>query len=125
MARLGYLAVLMVVLGSVGFGLDWQSAPMSPMPDVKLAVQHAPTSPVPRSQSDGPNGALSPVYPASPGPQQTVGTAAAAPAAGSAASEAPRASCNVSACASAYHSFQAADCSYQPNNGPRRRCAKK
>ncbi len=121
MARLSYLAVLMVALGSVGFGLDWQSAPMSPMPDSKLAVQLAPTSPVPRPQSDGPNAALSPVYPASPGPPQTVGIAAA----GSAASEAPRTSCNVNACARAYYSFQAADCSYQPINGPRRRCTKK
>lgn len=117
MARLATLAVLIVVLASVGFGLDWQSAPMSPMPDSKLAVQT--TSPVPRSQTDGPNGALSPAYPA-----QTVGTAAA----GSAApglSEVPRASCNVSACARAYQSFQAADCSYQPYGGPRRRCEKK
>jgi len=121
MARLGYLAVLLVVLGNVGFGLDWQSAPMAPMPDVKLAVQPAPTSPVPRSQTDRPNTVLSPAYPANPSPPQTVGTAAA----GSAANEAPRVSCNVGACASAYRSFQAADCSYQPNYGPRRRCTKK
>lgn len=128
MVRLGYLAVLIIALGSVGFGLDWQSAPMSPMPDSTFAAQNVATPPVPRSQTDGPNGALSPVYPASPGPAQTIGSAAAEPTAGSAApaaSEMSRGRCNVNACASAYRSFLASDCSYQPNNGPRRRCTKK
>ena len=31
-------------------------------------------------------------------------------------------SCNVQTCAAAYHSFRAADCSYQPADGPRRAC---
>lgn len=31
-------------------------------------------------------------------------------------------SCNVQACGAAYHSFRAADCSYQPSAGPRRAC---
>jgi len=30
--------------------------------------------------------------------------------------------CDVSACAAAYHSFRASDCSYQPFSGPRRAC---
>ena len=30
--------------------------------------------------------------------------------------------CNIEACASAYHSFRASDCSYQPFDGPRRAC---
>jgi hypothetical protein len=30
--------------------------------------------------------------------------------------------CNVQACAAAYHSFRASDCTYQPFNGPRRVC---
>ena len=92
MARLGYLAVLIVVLGSVGFGLDWQSAPMSPMPESGRAAQAVPaTSPAPIGQAAPP---------------------------------APPIACNVSACARAYRSFQAADCSYQPSGGPRRRCTK-
>lgn len=32
--------------------------------------------------------------------------------------------CNVQACASAYHSFRASDCTYQPYEGPRRLCTK-
>jgi len=32
--------------------------------------------------------------------------------------------CNVSACAAAYFSFRASDCTYQPSFGPRRLCTK-
>jgi len=32
--------------------------------------------------------------------------------------------CNVAACTAAYHSFTAADCTYQPTNGPRQFCRK-
>jgi hypothetical protein len=110
MARLGYLAVLMIVFGSVVFGLDWQSAPMSPMPDSGLPAQAAVTPPVAIGQ---------PVRPA----PATI-AAPAPPAATVRKQPAPRIACNVSACARAYRSFQAADCSYQPIGGPRRRCAK-
>ena len=108
MARLGYLAVLMVVLGSVVFGLDWQSAPMSPMPDSGRAAPA--TLPALISQ------------PTPPAPA-TIG-APAPPAAAASNQPAPQIACNVRACARAYRSFQAADCSYQPTDGPRRRCAK-
>ena len=113
MARLGYLAVLMVVLGSVVFGLDWQSAPMSPMPDRGRPAQAAvaPTTP------PAPIGQPAPPAPAIFG-------APAPPAAAVSNQPAPQIACNVSACARAYRSFQAADCSYQPIGGPRRRCAK-
>jgi hypothetical protein len=37
--------------------------------------------------------------------------------------EAPK--CNKDACANAYRSFDAADCTYQPSNGPRRACTKR
>jgi hypothetical protein len=33
--------------------------------------------------------------------------------------------CNMEACANAYRSFDAGDCTYQPTNGPRRLCNKK
>jgi hypothetical protein len=32
--------------------------------------------------------------------------------------------CNVNACTAAYRSFRAADCTYQPSDGPRRLCSK-
>ena len=41
---------------------------------------------------------------------------------GSQAMEAPK--CNKEACANAFRSFDAADCTYQPANGPRRACRK-
>ena len=112
MARLGYLAVLIVVLGSVGFGLDWQSAPMSPMspmPESGREAQTTPaTPPAPIGQTAPPAAIDAPAPPA---------VAASNP-------PAPQIACNVSACARAYRSFQASDCSYQPSGGPRRRCAK-
>ena len=36
----------------------------------------------------------------------------------------PNGKCNVDACAAAYGSFSASDCTYQPFNGPRRTCEK-
>jgi hypothetical protein len=113
MARFAFIAVLMVVLGSVGFGLDWQSAPMSPMPESGRAAQAVAvpaTPPAPNSQ---------------PGPAAPAIVGAPAPPAAAASNQpAPQITCNVSACARAYRSFQAPDCSYQPTGGPRRRCAK-
>jgi hypothetical protein len=41
---------------------------------------------------------------------------------GSNAGQAPN--CNAQACSNAYRSFDAADCTYQPANGPRRACRK-
>jgi cytoskeletal protein RodZ len=44
---------------------------------------------------------------------------------GAAPREAPQSpSCNVQACAAAYFTFDPADCTYQPSNGPRRLCTK-
>jgi hypothetical protein len=109
MARFAFIAVLMVVIGSVGFGLDWQSAPMSPMAESGRAAPAAPaTPPAPISQP-------------APAPA-TIG--ALAPPAAASNQPAPQIACNVSVCARAYRSFQAADCSYQPAGGPRRRCTK-
>ena len=129
MSRWAYLVLMIVVLASVGFGLDWQPATMSPMPDPKFALPSP--SLVPRNKTDGVNGALSPTYPASPGVAastsgQTVGTAfVPPPPVRVPAAPAVAPNCNVHACAAAYRSFVAADCTYQPLNGPRRRCEKK
>ena len=53
-------------------------------------------------------------------PPQQDGTAAATQAPDARA----QASCNIVACARAYQSFNAADCTYQPYDGPRRICTK-
>ena len=122
MSRLTYLAVLVITLGSVAIGLDWQSAPMSPMPDLKVAA----TPWLPPTVVAPTPAVLVPDSPA--GVANTVGTGPPRPSqvpVGRVANDAPRLNCNVGACAAAYHSFQEADCSYQPLNGPRRRCTKK
>jgi hypothetical protein len=41
-----------------------------------------------------------------------------------AAAEAPQPLCDVTACAAAYHSFTASDCTYMPSAGVRRLCTK-
>ena len=116
MPLLFYCAVLAIVLGNVLFGLDWMSAPMSPMPETALALQSAPAA----------------VTPPTPGPALPA-TSAAPPAAGpDAARQAETAqpekpaqlTCNVDACTRAYRSFHASDCTYLPTGGPRRRCEK-
>jgi len=116
MTRIGYFGVVVVAIGSVAFGLDWVPAPMSPMPDVHYTgpVALPPTINVTSSS-------VVPAVPAAPAPP--VGqTAVAAPPAPAAE---PPLGCNVMACAAAYRSFLSVDCSYQPSNGPRRRCTKK
>ena len=130
MSRLAYLAVLMVALGSVLFGLDWQSAPLSPMPESRLALQAASAyapPPLSRTVPDGPNVGLS-TAPANSGAAATPSPRAAADNSNASlaqvAAEAAQLKCNARACASAYQSFQASDCTYQPNNGPRRLCKK-
>jgi hypothetical protein len=131
MSRLAYLAVLIVALGSVLFGLDWQSAPMSPMPETRLALQAASAAappPLSRTVPDGPNVGLSTASPANSGAAATPSPRAAAGNANAALAQSAAAgtplTCNARACASAYQSFQASDCTYQPNNGPRRLCKK-
>jgi BA14K-like protein len=49
---------------------------------------------------------------------------AAAPATTAPAAQQAAGRCNVQACAGAYSSFRAADCTYQPFSGPRRVCGK-
>ena len=55
-------------------------------------------------------------------PPAAPSTAAAAAPAAQAATQPAAGACNVTACAAAYQSFRAADCTYQPFDGPRRAC---
>lgn len=128
MSRWAYLGVLLVVLASVGFGLDWQPATLPPLPISKSAPA-AVSGAVPGSKNDTPAAALAPAgFPSTaatvaPPPEQTMGAGPSrrSEAAGATVGAAPN--CNVQACAAAYRSFLAADCSYQPLNGPRTGCS--
>jgi hypothetical protein len=135
-----YGAVAAIALGSVLLGLDWLSAPMSPMANTEAGLRA-----VAPPRVAAPTPANAPPATAPGAPKATIGApiiapglaipgSANVPASSSAAAQAvaaepiatpqPEVRCNVNACTAAYQSFRAADCSYQPSNGPRRLCAK-
>lgn len=150
MQFLVYLTVLMVSISTVLLEVHWLT---TPPPHPTPAVQAA-AAPPPRPKVEGPNAALSPVYPIKPDQQslpapaaETTGVAsrmeeahkpvantttappnsaenaqASAPAQPESTASSNR--CDIQACSSAYKSFRASDCTYQPNDGPRRICSK-
>jgi penicillin-binding protein 1A len=109
-----YCAVLIVVVSNILFGLDWQSAPMSPMPEIKIAASATPLTA--SAKIDGPNAALSSTTVVTP--NNTATDNANAPV----AQTPSQPKCDVSACASVYRSFRESDCTYKPSVGPRRLC---
>ena len=131
-----YASVLLVTAGSVAFGLDWVSAPLPPMPETEASVQAAKLAAnIPPPRTFRAAAQVRSVYPARPLPQVAsampgapamgepqIGTPAPVAAAPVAATEQPK--CDVAACGAAYRSFRAADCSWQPFDGPRRFCDK-
>jgi hypothetical protein len=128
-----YGAVLVITLGSVLLGLDWLSAPMSPMADTEAGL-HAPPAvrppPAPVAVTPvAPNAPIgAPIVPpklvAPAVPGAPAATAAQAPAAPPIAAQEPQVQCNVDACTAAYRSFRASDCTYMPSVGQRRLCTK-
>jgi hypothetical protein len=142
-----YGAVAAIALGSVLLGLDWLSAPMSPMADTEAGLRAvAPprvAAPMPANPTPPPVAATPPTAPGAPkaaigapivAPSLAVPKSANVPASSGAATQAvaaepsaapqPEVRCNVNACVAAYQSFRAADCTYQPSNGPRKLCSK-
>jgi len=136
MQFLVYLTVLMASVSTILLEVHWLT---SPAPPAKPAIQASASPPTPKTE--GPNAALSPVYPKkadAPPPADSVSnvqlsTAAAIPQAapvpqpGAAAPEQQAASgnrCDIQACTDAYKSFRASDCTYQSFEGPRRVCGK-
>jgi len=147
-----YFFVALIAAASVLFGLDWVSAPMSPMPpskyELRAAVPPPPPAPVvaeakPDTKPDAkPESTLQAKPEAKPAAAPKVATpGAAAPASAplnaadqtpasivaaepGAAAATPAPKCNVEVCANSYRSFTAADCTYQPSDGPRRLCTK-
>jgi hypothetical protein len=128
-----YGAVLVITLGSVLLGLDWLSAPMSPMADTEAGL-HAPPAvrppPAPVAVTpvapNAPIGApiVSPKLVAPAVPSAPAATAEQAPAVSPIVAPEPEVQCNVDACTAAYRSFRASDCTYMPNAGQRRLCTK-
>jgi BA14K-like protein len=132
-----YGAVLVITLGGVLLGLDWLSAPMSPMADTEAGLRAPPAvRPPPAPVAVTPVAPTAPigapivppklVAPAVPSAQAPIApTAAQAPDVPPiAAPEPQQAQCNVDACTAAYRSFRASDCTYMPSAGQRRLCTK-
>lgn len=125
MSRLNaFFAVLIVVFINVLLGLDWQAAPLTPMPETKAAIYATPppapalaVTPPPASiRRDVPN--------AAPNSNVAIPDNSATENATPIVQTPSKPKCDVIACSSAYHSFQESDCTYQPSNGPRRLCTK-
>jgi hypothetical protein len=140
-----YGAVAAIALGSVLLGLDWLSAPMSPMADTEAGLRAAApprvaapapaVSPLPVAAPSAPSAPSAPIGAPIVSPNLAAPRSVNTPASSGATAQAapsepadapqPAVRCNVNACATAYpHSFRATDCTYQPSNGPRRLCAK-
>lgn len=146
-----YFVVLLIAGASVLFGLDWLSSPMSPMAPIKPAIQAAkvpppartvattvsPAPPQPEPQRETATTVAPVTAPAVVTPVASVSVPVVAdeaePANAAAATttlpqiaveEKQQAKCDVNACTSAYRSFIAEDCTYQPSVGPRRLCTK-
>jgi len=147
MQFLVYLTILMVSISTVLLEVHWVT---SPPPQPKPAVQAAGAA-APAPKVEGPSTTLSPVYPKKPAtvaqaapaqqpapvtttttttpPRPAVETTGIAsretdikPLAATAPSSNNR--CDIQACSSAYRSFRASDCTYQPFEGSRRFCEK-
>jgi hypothetical protein len=107
-----YLAILTATLFSVV--LEWDALVEHPpaarhavqavMPASPLPLQSTTVTPAPAARAQAPAEAPPPTRPA--------------------AAEVSAMHCNVDACAGAYRSFRASDCSWQPNEGPRRLCVR-
>lgn len=143
--------VLAISAGTVVFGVEWMSAPMTPMPasPYQLRAAAPPPPPVvqqaakpvdvakPASSSVETAGkatasapvAARPSQPVQPTPAVAVIAPEPAPLvapepvrADPATAVAPL--CDIQACERAYRSFTASDCTYQPSDGPRRLCTR-
>lgn len=147
MQFLVYIAVVLLSLGGILVELDWLTKPkLETKSPAQVASTAVPVRTVPKV--DGPTEGPSPVYATKPEAEQV--TEAPVPADQTAAAETngaapqpeaqpqvqPQAQpvqatakqapnrCDVQGCASAYQSFRASDCTYQPMEGPRKFCEK-
>ena len=137
MAFLVYLFVLVVAAGSIVFGLDLTQSPLQPpsyaTPVAQTTDASATIAPA-KIKTTATTGTASAAKTSAPATSAAnpAGVAANAQAsaedtqnqpATTAAVSAPN-HCAIEACAAAYHSFRASDCTYQPFGSERRLCTK-
>jgi hypothetical protein len=138
MAFVVYLFVLVVAAGSIVFGLDLTQSPLQPpsyaTPTAQTTATALPIAPA-KIKSSATTTTVSAPKVSTPAPKRAtepVGVAANAQASGeetqtqpvtTAAVSSPN-HCAIDACAAAYRSFRASDCTYQPLAGERRLCTK-
>jgi len=138
MAFFVYLFVLLVAAGSVIFGLDLTQAPLQPPtyatvtngahPNDATTQDRTAKTAAPVGTREMPAPVLAKAEPEALGvaaarAQVTPEDGQTPPPATTAAGSAP-AHCAIDACAAAYRSFRASDCTYQPFGGERRLCTK-
>jgi hypothetical protein len=121
-------AVLCVAVCNVVFGMEWASErpaarqlaviepPVTANPAVEPAASVPPAGGLPIDGNAAPPAKSAPPLPGVRGPDSTV-QIMAEPAAG-------KPKCDIIACAQAYRTFTASDCTYAPSLGERRLCTK-
>lgn len=131
-------AVLAVAISNVVFGMDWvgerppvrpvaavtgvSEPPVAASPPVQSPPMQAapPSPPAARPPTKGSTAAPPKIGAPQPGPAITIMNEPAAPAPAAAAQ--PK--CDIAACAAAYRTFTASDCTYMPSVGVRKLCTK-
>jgi BA14K-like protein len=125
-------AVLAVALCNVVFGMDWvvERPPVRPLAAVTgvaeppmLASPPVQSPPVPAAAGSPPLKGNTAAAPPDRGATRPPAAAQTNEPAAPAAAEAPP-KCDIAACAAAYNSFTASDCTYMPSAGVRRLCTK-
>ena len=127
-----YLAILLTTVFSVALEWDTLVEPSAATRHAMRAITQV-SAPPPRGVDIAPSAPAEPAKavesapPPASEPAKAVAAAPPPPAAPQqpAAAEQPAApECDLAACASAYGSFRASDCTWQPYEGPRRLCTK-
>ncbi len=125
-----YLAILMAAVFSIGLEWDALVEPSAATRHEIRAVTELGSPPRPAAPASGAaapavQAAVPAAAPAVAAAPAAVNAAESQPPAAAVATQAPAPPpCDIDACTSAYHSFRASDCTYQPNEGPRRLCTK-
>jgi hypothetical protein len=116
-----YVAVVVVSVFGILLEADVLVEPARKVETVVDTPLHRAPSPV-AQQSPAPADRVRTAAPASPAAAPV--KAAVAPTQPPPAEASAADHCDVAACETAYHSFRATDCTYQPTDGPRRLCSK-